>query len=187
MISNIFTTTPDIHPKYLQWAKPEMFKIRLALAATLSPVYGMYSGYELCENIPVGYKDELLDSEKYEYKVRNFEDPSSISPLVTQLNHIRRTNLSLQSIGNLKFHPISNDKIIFFSKYEEGNLLLIAINLDPEDEQSGNVNFPFTEFNLPEHYNVHDLLTDNVYQWQGSENYISLNPTKQIAHIFRVF
>ncbi|MCH2204478.1 MAG: alpha-1,4-glucan--maltose-1-phosphate maltosyltransferase [Lentisphaerales bacterium] len=187
MICNVFPTTPDIHPKYLHWAKPEMFKIRMALATMLSPVYGMYSGVELCENVPVGYKDELLNSEKYEYKVRNFDDPISISGLVTELNQIRRTNPALQKVGNLKFHDINNDKLICFTKYEEGNLLLIVINLDPEHEQSGMINFPFWEFNLPEHYKVHDLLTDEVYHWQGSENYISLNPLKQVAHIFRVF
>lgn len=187
MICNVFPTTPDIHPKYLHWAKPEMFKIRMALATMLSPVYGMYSGVELCENIPVGYKDELLNSEKYEYKVRDFDDPISISGLVTELNQIRRTNPALQKIGNLKFHDISNEKLLLFSKYEEGNLLLIAINLDPENEQSGMTNFPFWEFNLPDHYNVHDLLTDEVYHWHGSENFVSLTPSKQVAHIFRVF
>ena len=187
MICNVFPTTPDIHPKYLHWAKPEMFKIRMALATMLSPVYGMYSGVELCENIPVGYKDELLDSEKYEYKVRNFDDPISISGFVTELNQIRRTNPALQKVGNLKFHHISNEKLLLFSKYEEGNLLLIVINLDPEHEQSGMTNFPFWEFNLPEHYNVHDLLSDEVYHWHGTENFVSLNPFKQVAHIFRVF
>ncbi|MCM8534088.1 MAG: alpha-1,4-glucan--maltose-1-phosphate maltosyltransferase, partial [Lentisphaeraceae bacterium] len=160
MLCNVFTTTPDIHPKYLHWAKPEMFKIRLALATTLSPVYGMYSGYELCENVPVGYKDELLDSEKYEFKVRNYEDPSSLSPFITQLNQIRRTNQALQKVGNLKFHDVSNDKLIAYSKFEDGNLLLIVVNLDPENEQSGTTNFPFWQFDLPENYKVHDLLSD---------------------------
>ena len=187
MICNVFPTTPDILPKHLHHAPKETFKLRMALTATLSPVYGMYSGYELCENIPVGYKDELLDSEKYEFKVRNFDDPNSIAPFVTQLNRIRKANPALQKIGNLKFHEVNNDMLLFYSKYVEGNLLLIAVNLDPINTQSGNVSFPFWEFNLPENYKVHDLLTDEVYDWSGSENFISINPLKEVAHIFRVF
>lgn len=187
MICNVFTTTPDILPKHLHHAPKEMFQIRHVLAATLSPVYGMYSGYELCENIPVGYKDELLNSEKYEFKVRNFEDPNSIAPFIKQTNGIRKANTALQKIGNLTFHGIDNDNILFYSKYVEGNLLLIAVNLDPENEQSGVTNFPYWDFNLPSQYKVHDLMTDAVYDWFGSENFISLNPAKQVAHIFRVF
>ena len=187
MICNVFTTTPDILPKHLHHAPKEMFQIRHILAATLSPVYGMYSGYELCENIPVGYKDELLNSEKYEFKVRNFEDPNSIAPFIKQTNGIRKANTALQKIGNLTFHGIDNDNILFYSKYVEGNLLLIAVNLDPENEQSGVTNFPYWDFNLPSQYKVHDLMTDAVYDWFGSENFISLNPAKQVAHIFRVF
>jgi len=187
MICNVFPTTPDILPKHLQNAPKEMFKLRLILATTLSPVYGMYSGYELGENVSVGYKDELLDSEKYEFKVRNFEDPNSIAPLVTKLNGIRKSNPALQIIGNLKFHEAHNDNILFYSKYVEGNLLLIFVNLDPYNEQSANVKFPFWEFNLPSHYKIHDLMTDAVYNWQGEDNFVSLNPKYQSAHIFRVF
>jgi starch synthase (maltosyl-transferring) len=187
MICNVFTTTPDILPKHLQFAPKEMFALRHILATTLSPVYGMYSGYELCENKPVGYKDELLNSEKYEYKVRDYENPNSLAPLITQINKIRRENCALQKVGNLTFHDISNDNLIFYSKKEDDNLLLIAVNLDPNNEQSGIAKFPFDDFDLPEEYNVHDLLSGEVYHWQGSENYISLNPHQQIAHIFRVF
>ena len=186
MISNIFPTTPDILPKHLQYAPDEMFKLRLALAATLSPVYGMYSGVELCENIP-GSKDELLNSEKYEFKVRDFSQPNSLAPFVSQLNKIRRENLALQSIGNLQFHKAHNDKILCYSKESEGNLLLICVNLDPYHVQDCKIEFPFWEFNLPEHYKVHDLQTDAVYKWNGEENFVSLNPQHQVAHIFRVF
>ena len=187
MICNIFPTTPDILPKHLQNAPKEMFKLRLAMATTLSPVYGMYSGYELCENIPVGYKDELLNSEKYEFTVRNFEDPESISGFVTKLNGIRKSNPALQLVGNLKFHDAHNDNILFYTKYVEGNLLLIFVNLDPYAEQSANITFPYWEYNLPHDYKVHDLLSDAVYNWQGADNFVSLNPKQQPAHIFRVF
>lgn len=187
MICNVFPTTPDILPKHLQHAPREMFMLRMALTATLSPVYGMYSGYELCENIPVGYKDELLDSEKYEFKVRNFDEPNSIAPFISKLNHIRKANPALHKIGNLKFHEIHNEQILFYSKYVEGNLLLIFVNLDPTAEQSETANFPFWEFNLPENYKVHDLITDAVYDWNGSHNFVSLSPHETVAHIFRVF
>lgn len=187
MICNVFPTTPDILPKHLQNAPKEMFKLRLVMATTLSPVYGMYSGYELCENTSVGYKDELLNSEKYEFKVRNFDDPESIAPLVTKLNGIRKSNPALQIIGNLKFHTAHNDNILFYTKYVEGNLLLIFVNLDPYTEQSAGVHFPYWEYQLPHDYKVHDLLTDAVYNWHGADNFISLNPKLQPAHIFRVF
>ena len=106
---------------------------------------------------------------------------------MTELNRIRRENYSLQKIGNLKFHDINNDNLLFFSKHEQGNLLLIVVNLDPDNQQSGLTDFPFWEFNLPENYKVHDLLTDEVYYWNGSENYVSLNPASQVVHVFRVF
>lgn len=186
MISNIFPTTPDILPKHLQHASDEMFKIRLALAATLSPVYGMYSGVELCENIPAS-KDELLNSEKYEFKVRDFAQPNSLAPFVSQLNRIRRQNLALQSIGNLEFHKAHNDKILCYTKESEGNLLLICVNLDPYHTQECKIEFPYWKFNLPKNYKVHDLLTDAVYKWNAQGNFISLNPHHQVAHIFRVF
>ena len=139
------------------------------------------------KTLSVGYKDELLDSEKYEFKVRNFEDPESIAPFVTKLNGIRKSNPALQIIGNLKFHEAHNDNILFYSKYVEGNLLLIFVNLDPYNEQSAGINFPYWEFNLPHDYKVHDLMTDAVYDWHGAENFVSLNPKYQSAHIFRVF
>jgi starch synthase (maltosyl-transferring) len=187
MICNVFTTTPDILPKHLQFAPREMFMVRHALAATLSPVYGMYSGYELIENKPVGYKDELLNSEKYEHKVRDFSQENSIAPFITQINKIRRENPALQKVGNLTFHDIDNDSLLLYSKKEDNNLLLIVVNLDPHNEQSGITDFPFHEFGLSEHYSVHDLLSNEVYQWSGSQNYISLTPHQKVAHIFRVF
>ena len=189
MIGNIFATTPDILPKHLQHAPDQMFRIRHALAATLSPVYGMYSGYELCENIPVGPRDELMDSEKYELTSRNFEDPQSIAPFIKKINHIRRENPALQVYKNLTFCEVNNEKIIAYLKHVEGNTLLVVVNLDPWNSQSGMLNFPLhvTGFSGDQKYNLHDLMTDSVYSWQGAQNFVELDASAAPVHIFRIF
>jgi starch synthase (maltosyl-transferring) len=190
MRGNLFPTTPDILPKFLQHAGPANFKVRLALAATLSSVYGMYSGYEFCENEPFPGKEELNHSEKYEFKVRNWKQ-EGIRSFVRSINRIRRSNPALQEYDNLKFIKTENDQILGYVKAVKGDyvrdLILVLVNLDPWQTQVSNVIFPLTEYGMDWHatYKAHDLLTDKVYTWQGEKNYVELTPENPV-HIFRI-
>ena len=128
---NLFTNTPDILPFHLQTGGPPMFRIRAVLAATLSSVYGIYSGFELCENAALPGREEYLDSEKYQLKERDWDAPGNIKALITQLNRIRRENRALHFYDNLRFHPVDNEALLFYSKTDAG-----AGQHHPGDRQS---------------------------------------------------
>ncbi|MEO7166930.1 MAG: alpha-1,4-glucan--maltose-1-phosphate maltosyltransferase [Chthoniobacterales bacterium] len=187
---NLFTNTPDILPLHLQTGGRTMFQIRAVLAATLSSVYGIYSGFELCENAALPGREEYLDSEKYQLKERDWDAPGNIKELITKLNRIRRENRALHFYDNLRFHPSDNDSILFYSKMTPArdSIILVAVNLDPLYTQMGYVEAPLEDFGelAGETYEVHDLLTDARYRWHGKHNYIALHPGVQPAHIFRV-
>jgi starch synthase (maltosyl-transferring) len=136
---HLFPNTPDILPFYLQEGGRPAFLIRALLAATLSSVYGIYSGFELCENAAIPGKEEYADSEKYQFKERNWNAPGNIKPWITRLNHIRNTNRALQSRDRLQFCSTSNAAIIAYlrSCEEDDSHLLITVNLDPHHQQSG--------------------------------------------------
>ena len=185
---NLFPSTPDIHPTYLHNAPPAAFKIRLALAATLSSVYGMYSGYEFCENEPFPGKEELNFSEKYEFKVRDWKQ-SGIRDFVRDLNRIRHANPALQEYDNLRFCDCQNDRMIAYIKSAHGglNTLLVLVSLDAYQKQVATVKVPLEACGLVsgKEFTAHDLLNDNRYRWAGSENYIELTPENPV-HIFRI-
>lgn len=187
---NLFPNTPDILPYFLQDGGRPAFLIRATLAATLSPVYGIYSGFELCENTAVAGKEEYLDSEKYQFKGRDWNAPGNIKDYLTRLNRIRCNNRSLQEFTNLEFIECDNPQILFFSKTTPAldNTLFVAINLDPHHAQSGFVNIPLAQYAIDENasYQVHDLLTDETYTWQGHRNYLALDPNNRPAHILRL-
>src|SRR5579863_1738652 len=130
---NFFTNTPDILSPVLQTGGRAAFKMKLVLAATLSPSYGIYSGFELCENNAVPGTEEYLNSEKYEIKVRDWNQPGNIKEFIGRVNRIRHENPALHRLRNLRFLPADNDQILFYSKTAAGgsNILLIAVNLDP--------------------------------------------------------
>ena len=190
MRGNLFPTTPDILPKFLQNAPAANFKVRLALAATLSSVYGMYSGYEFCENEPFPGKEELNHSEKYEFKVRNWQQ-GGIRKFVRAINRIRRANPALREYDNLKFIKTENDQVLGYVKAigepHLRSVILVLVNLDPWQTQVSNVIFPLTEYGMDWHatYHVHELLTDKVYEWQGEKNYVELTPENPVQ-IFRI-
>ncbi|GAT34281.1 starch synthase [Terrimicrobium sacchariphilum] len=187
---NFFTNTPDILPEYLQRSGRPGFLIRAFLAATLSPVYGIYSGFELCENAPIPGKEEYIDSEKYQFKGRDWNAPGNIKDYVTRLNAIRRDNRALQEYANLRFHPADNDNILFYSKKTVAgdNALLFIVTVDPYNPQTAFVHVPLEELGIGdrETYQVEDLLTGERFTWTGSRNFVSLNPHTRPAHIFRV-
>ena len=187
---NLWPNTPDILPVLLQQGGRAAFLMRAALTTLLSPVYGIYSGFELCENAALPHKEEYLDSEKYQWKERDWNAPGNIKSFITALNRIRQENRALHTLRNLAFHAAENEQILFFSKVTEArdNLLLVAVSLDPYQPQSGIVHVPLELIGCTpdEPYQVHDLLTDQRYLWTGSKNFVQLHPDERIAHIFRV-
>jgi starch synthase (maltosyl-transferring) len=187
---NLWPNTPDILPVPLQQGGPPAFRIRAVLAATLSSLYGIYSGFELCENAALPGREEYFDSEKYQWKARDWNAPGNIKPLITRLNRIRKENRALHFYDNLRFHQAENDAILFYGKMTlaRDNIIFIAVNLDPDRMQSCFVHVPIENFGLAEGeaYQMHDLLTDARYIWRGRRNYIELNPHVQPAHVFRL-
>lgn len=189
-LPNLFPNTPDILPHYLQDGGRPAFLIRALLAGTLSPVYGIYSGFELCENAPVPGKEEYLDSEKYHFKGRDWNAPGNIKDWITRINHARAGNRALQSLTNLRFHPVDNDQILFYSKTTPAldNILLVVVSLDPWNPQSGFVEVPVEEFGFldQDSYQVEDLLSGQRFLWSGKKNYVALNPHERPGHILRI-
>ena len=187
---NLFTNTPDILPVVLQNGGRPAFMIRVVLAATLSSLYGIYSGYELCENEALPGREEYLDSEKYQFKERDWDAPGNIKDWITRLNQIRRENRALQFYDNLRFHRADHDAILFYSKMTPArdNIILVAVNLDPYQRHNSFVHVPIDQFGGIEGdtYQVHDLLSDTRHVWHGSQNYVELDPEIQPAHLFRV-
>jgi starch synthase (maltosyl-transferring) len=186
---NFFVNTPDILTDILQTGGRAAFKMRLVLAATLSPSYGMYSGYELCENAAVPGTEEYQDSEKYQIRVRDWNQPGNIKEFVALLNRIRNSNPALHQLTNLQFLPADNDQILFYAKStaDRSNVLLIAVNLDPRQAHECTVTVPLTVIGIApgERYRVVDLLTGSTYTW-GERNYVRLDPQAEPAHIMRV-
>jgi starch synthase (maltosyl-transferring) len=191
MRPNLFANTPDILHEYLQHGGRPAFQVRLFLAATLGASYGIYSGYELAENVPVRPgSEEYLDSEKYQIRVRNFDDPGSISELIGRVNTIRREHPALQRDWGLRFHATDNPHLICYSKRSEDGIdvMLMVVNLDPANMQHGFVQLPLADWGLGPETTVAltDLLSGERYFWRGEWNYVRLDPQAQVAHILAV-
>jgi starch synthase (maltosyl-transferring) len=188
---NLWPNTPDILTEQFEDGRP-VFITRVILAATLAASYGIYGpAYELGENRRVKPgSEEYLNSEKYEIRAWDLDHQDSLRPLIARLNEIRKNNPALQSDRSLQFHPIDNDHLIAYSKINPAaeNAILTVVNLDPHSRQSGWLEIPLDRFQLSpnETFQAHDLLTDTQYTWQGSRNYIDLNPASVPAHILRI-
>jgi starch synthase (maltosyl-transferring) len=181
---NFFVNTPDILHAYLQHGGRAAFETRLILAATLSPAYGIYSGYEHVENVPVSEgSEEYLDSEKYEVKERRLDGP--LLPLVKRVNEIRRENPALQRIDNLEFLETENEQLIAYVKRERGNAIICCANLDSHHAHEGIVILP-PSLGLPPAFGVEDLLTSDRYRWGIGRNFVRLDPHDRVAHLLRV-
>jgi starch synthase (maltosyl-transferring) len=189
---NLWPNTPDILNEYLQKSGRPGFMVRLILAATLGASYGIYGpAFELCEGRAVREgSEEYLDSEKYQIRVWNINNPNSLRDLITHVNRIRRGSPALQHNTGLKFHPVDNAQMIAYSKVcdDPADMIFVVVNLDPHNRQAGWVTVDVDALHLgtEESYQVHDLLTDARYVWHGSRNFVELNPTVLPAHIFRV-
>jgi starch synthase (maltosyl-transferring) len=191
MRGNLFANTPDILHEYLQTFGRPAFRVRLMLAATMSPLYGIYSGFELNENVPVRPgSEEYLDSEKYQIRVRDWDAPGNLNADIALLNSIRRDNTALKRMDNLTFRDSENPQILFFTKMAPGwrNDLLVIVNLDPSRAQETVVTVPLAELGLDPDtpYIVEDLLTGARYSWRGARNYVRLDPNLQPGHILRL-
>src|SRR5436190_16103917 len=161
---NLWPNTPDILPLHLQDGGRPAFMIRSVLAATLSSVYGIYSGFELCENAALPGREEYLDSEKYQFKERDWDAPGNIKDWITQVNRIRQENRALHFYDNLRFYRAENPSILCYAKMTEArdNIIVVVVNLDPAQVQHSYVHIPLDEFGPMDSdvYQVHDLLTD---------------------------
>jgi starch synthase (maltosyl-transferring) len=186
---HFFTNTPDINPPFLQTGGRPAFLIRAALAATLSGLWGIYSGFELCEAEPLPGREEYKDSEKYELKHRDFSKPGNIAAEIAQLNRIRAGEPALQSHLGITFYNAFNDNILYYGKTAPGrsDRLLIAVNLDPHHAQGCDFEIPLWEWGLPDHESlvVEDLLHGYKFTWTGKIQHMHLAPEMPYA-IWRV-
>jgi starch synthase (maltosyl-transferring) len=186
---NFFANTPDILPPFLQQGGRPAFMIRLVLAATLSTTYGIYNGFELCENSAIPGTEEYAHSEKYEYKVWDWDRSGNIKPLIRRINAIRRENPALHEFLNLRFYNCDDDAILLYGKRsaDGSNQILIAVNLDPAAPHGTTLQIPLEEFGLAEDvpFEVEELISGTGLRWQGRRQRIELDPAMPAA-IFRI-
>jgi starch synthase (maltosyl-transferring) len=186
---NLWPNTPDILHETLQKGGRPAFKFRVVMAATLSSVYGLYSGYELCENVPFAPgSEEYRDSEKYEVKPRDFDAPGNLTDYLARLNRIRREHRALQRYDNLRFYGADDANILWYGKAAGDDCVFVAVNLDPFQTHSSTVEVPLATIGLaPDRpYRMRELLTGVTYDWRGPRGYVELDPQQEPAQIFHL-
>ncbi len=187
---SLWPNTPDILTEYLQFGGRPAFVTRLILAATLGASYGIYGpAFELAEGRPrESGSEEYLDSEKYQVRSWNRDDPASLEDLIARVNRIRRENPALQSDAGLKFHPIDNEALIVYSKTHDEDSVLVVANVDPHHAQTGWAQLDLATLGLDADspYQVDDLLSGARFLWRGARNYVALDPAGTAAHVFRI-
>jgi len=191
MRPNFWPNTPDILSGPLRDGPPAAFKQRLVLAATMVPSYGVYSGYELYENVPASESnEEYLYSEKYEIKHRDWDSPRSLAPYVTMLNDVRRRHPALAELRNITFHNSGNDSILAYSKHtdDRSDVVLVVVNLDPFLPNDDVLQLDLDLLGLPAYkpFEAYDEVTGATYIWQGSSPYVRLDPAAEPAHILHL-
>jgi starch synthase (maltosyl-transferring) len=201
MRPNFFVNTPDILPAYLQYGGPAAFRVRAVLAATLSPTWGVYAGYELYEHVAVRPgSEEYLDSEKYQYRPRDWSayapggprEDESLAPYLARLNAVRREHPALQRLRNLRFHHVGDPDVIAFSKRAQthdggDDTVIVVVNLDPHGarETTLSLDMPALGFDWHETFAAHDELSGQTFRW-GQHNYLRLDPHVEPAHVVTV-
>ena len=192
MRPNFFVNTPDILHAFLQYGGPPAFKIRAVLAATGSPSWGVYAGYELCEHVAVKPgSEEYLDSEKYQLRVRDWdraaETGQTIAPYLTRLNEVRRAHPALQQLRNVTIHSSDDDAVLVFSKQADEDTVIVVVNVDPHASHTTTVhlNMPALGLGWEDGITVTDEITGHVWQW-GAHNYVHLDPHHEPAHVLNV-
>ncbi|MBV8162505.1 MAG: hypothetical protein JO265_16425 [Acidimicrobiia bacterium] len=190
MRPNFWPNTPDILSGPLRHGHRGVFKQRLVLAATLSPAYGIYSGYELCESEPASeFNEEYRQSEKYELKARDWSSPDSLAPFVQRVNAIRRRHPAFGELSNVCFEHSNNEHILAYSKVSHGgeDVVLVVVNLDPFSTHEDTLWLDLDRLGLPADtpYEAHDELSGETYVWSGSSPYVSLSPDRP-AHVLHL-
>jgi starch synthase (maltosyl-transferring) len=186
---HFFVNTPDINPVFLQNSGRAGHLIRAALAATLSGLWGVYNGFELCEATAIPGKEEYVNSEKYEIKAWDHHRPGNIIKEITQLNSIRRSNAALQTHLGIEFLNATNDQILYFlKKAKDGNAVLVAISLDPSNAQEADIEIPLWRFGLADAASLaaEDLMRDHRFVWHGKWQRVRLNPSELPFCIWRI-
>jgi starch synthase (maltosyl-transferring) len=184
---NLWPNTPDIlHETLVKGGRPA-FQSRLVMAATLSSLYGIYSGYELCENVPVrAGSEEYLDSEKYQLKPRDWDAPGNLVDYVTRLNRVRREHPALQRYDNLTFYGADDPAVLWYGKAQGDDRVFVAVNLDPFQTRSCLVDVPLEALGIApdQPYPMHEQFSDATYEWRGPRGYVELDPRREPAQIF---
>ncbi|RYF68182.1 MAG: alpha-1,4-glucan--maltose-1-phosphate maltosyltransferase, partial [Comamonadaceae bacterium] len=189
---NVWPNTPDILHAQLQSGEAAMFRLRLVLAATLAANYGIYGpAYELLEHLPRNPgSEEYLDSEKYQLRHWDHDQPRSIAPLIARVNRIRHDNAALQYNGTLRFLPVENDQLIAYAKTSPDgrDVIVTVVNLDPQNPQDGWIGLTPESVGVEpgQSFQMHDLLSDERFLWQGEYHYVRLDPQQTPAHILLV-
>ena len=187
---NFFTNTPDILPFFLQEGGRPAFRIRLVLAGTLSPAYGIYNGFELCENAAIPGREEYICSEKYEYKVWDWDRPGNIKRDIAILNRFRRENPALHELTNLRFLDCADPNILAYAKVtaDRRNIVIVIVNLDPHGIHGGEVMLPLAQWGVSEEQDflVEEAFTGRVVAWRGNRQNLVLDPQTNPAQLFRL-
>jgi len=192
---NAWPNTPDILTEQLQHGGRAAFVNRAVLAATLSPSWGVYGpAFELLEHRAIRPgSEEYLDSEKYQLREWELDDPASIAPLLARLNRIRRAQPALQHLRTLRFHDADAPGLLCFSKTDPlgvGDPILVVINVDERQRHAGQVHVDPATFGLglgdDDEFELEDLLGGGTYRWRGWHNYVDLTPGRGAAHVFAV-
>jgi len=192
---NFFVNTPDILTEYLQFGGIPAYKVRAAIAATASPSWGMYAGYELIENIARPGSEENIDNEKFQYKVRNWNSGTSIAPYITTLNEARKAHPALQQLRNLELHWSDDDSILVYSKYLASSVsptgasdgIIVVANVDPHSVRETMVHLDLAQLGLTpfEPFEVTDLITGATFTW-STDNYVRLDAFTEPVHVLAV-
>jgi starch synthase (maltosyl-transferring) len=187
---NFFANTPDILPPFLQQGGRPAFMIRLVLAATLSGTYGIYNSFELCENAAIPGTEEYAGSEKYDYKVWDWDRAGNIKTLIARVNAIRRENPALHDFLGLRFYRCDDESVIFYGKStaDGANRILVAVNLDPAAERSVTLELPLEELGIAEdqQFDVEELISGTAMRWRGRSQLMELDPVTNPAVILRI-
>ncbi len=191
MRPNFFANTPDINPRFLQTSGRPGFRTRLVLAATLAGNYGIYNGFEICEGRPVPGKEEYLDSEKYQLRQWDFDQPGHIKDDIRLINRIRAEHPAMRDFTNLQFYPADDDAVLYYGRmdHEQDSFLLFHVNLDPQAPHEFAFEVPLWEFGLPEDASieVEDLLHGNRFTWHGIRHRLALDPESRPYAVWRLF
>jgi len=190
MRPNFWPNTPDILSGPLRGGPPSAFALRYVLASTLTPSYGVYSGYELCENVPASPdNEEYLGSEKFEIKERDFSRSGSLAPLFTTMNTVRRRHPAFARLRNVHFHGSDNPNVIVYSKASDdgSDVVLVVVTLDPHATQEATLDLDVVALGLPpgEAFEVYDELSAETYEW-GPRPYVKFEPWRRVAHVLDV-